>query len=51
MSELPEVLMPLADTAAKDEIVASTQRWLERAVISLNLCRFAKAAHVKQQIC
>ena len=27
-----------------------TQRWLERAVIGLNLCPFAKAVHVKQQI-
>jgi hypothetical protein len=35
------------DTAA---IVASTQRWLERAVIGLNLCPFAKAVHVKKQI-
>jgi hypothetical protein len=26
------------------------QRWLERAVIGLNLCPFAKAVHVKQQI-
>ena len=50
MSELPEVLTPLADAAAKDEIVAATQRWLERAVIGLNLCPFAKSVHVKQQI-
>ena len=27
--------------------VADTQRWLERAVIGLNLCPFAKAVHVK----
>lgn len=26
------------------------QQWLERAVIGLNLCPFAKAVHVKQQI-
>ena len=31
-------------------IVANTQRWLERAVIGLNLCPFAKAVHVKGQI-
>ena len=30
--------------------VAATRRWLERAVIGLNLCPFAKAVHVKQQI-
>jgi len=27
-----------------------TQRWLERAVMGLNLCPFAKAVYVKQQI-
>ena len=32
-----------------DEIVA-TRRWLERAVIGLNLCPFAKAVYVKQQV-
>jgi uncharacterized protein len=30
--------------------IADTQRWLERAVIGLNLCPFAKAVHVKSQI-
>jgi len=33
-----------------EQIVADTQRWLERAVIGLNLCPFAKAVHVKQQV-
>ena len=28
-------------------VIADTQRWLERAVIGLNLCPFAKAVHVK----
>jgi uncharacterized protein len=32
------------------QILADTQRWLERAVIGLNLCPFAKAVHVKGQI-
>lgn len=31
-------------------IIASVQRWLEQAVIGLNLCPFAKAVHVKKQI-
>ncbi|MGA8863918.1 MAG: DUF1415 domain-containing protein [Gallionella sp.] len=31
-------------------IIAATQRWLEKAVIGLNLCPFAKAVHVKRQI-
>ena len=33
-----------------EAIIASTQRWLEKAVIGLNLCPFAKAVHVKKQI-
>jgi hypothetical protein len=32
------------------DIIASTQRWLERAVIGLNLCPFAKAVHAKKQV-
>jgi uncharacterized protein len=30
--------------------IDQTAQWLERAVIGLNLCPFAKAVHVKQQI-
>ncbi len=30
--------------------LADTRRWLERAVIGLNLCPFAKAVHAKHQI-
>jgi hypothetical protein len=33
-----------------DRIVADTREWLERAVIGLNLCPFAKAVHMKDQI-
>ena len=36
--------------AQSEEIVATTRAWLERAVIGLNLCPFAKAVHVKNQI-
>jgi hypothetical protein len=36
--------------ARRDEPIAATQRWLERAVIGLNLCPFAKAVHVKGRI-
>ncbi|MFN3376309.1 MAG: DUF1415 domain-containing protein [Burkholderiaceae bacterium] len=43
-----------ADTAAATPshatVVADTVRWLERAVIGLNLCPFAKAVHTKGQI-
>jgi hypothetical protein len=40
----------LAPATSNDTIVADTRRWLERAVIGLNLCPFAKAPHVKGQI-
>ena len=30
--------------------IAETRNWLERAVIGLNLCPFAKAVYVKQQV-
>jgi hypothetical protein len=33
-----------------EEILATTKQWLEKAVIGLNLCPFAKAVYVKDQI-
>ena len=36
--------------ADDDEIIAATRRWIERAVIGLNLCPFAKAVFVKEQV-
>jgi hypothetical protein len=33
-----------------DLVVQATRRWLERAVIGLNLCPFAKSVHIKGQI-
>ena len=33
-----------------DEVVAATREWLEKAVIGLNLCPFAKAVHAANQI-
>lgn len=33
-----------------DTVIADTVRWMERAVIGLNLCPFAKAVHSKGQI-
>lgn len=38
------------DDAFAQQVIADTVRWLERAVIGLNLCPFAKAPHVKAQI-
>jgi hypothetical protein len=37
---------PLSDEA----VIAAMQAWLEKAVIGLNLCPFAKAVQVKRQI-
>ena len=37
-------------TDLKTEPIAATKHWLEQAVIGLNLCPFAKAVHLKQQI-
>ena len=37
---------PLSD----ETVISATQAWLEKAVIGLNLCPFAKAVHVKRQI-
>ena len=39
------------DAAAGDaQIIAATRRWVERAVIGLNLCPFARASFVQQRI-
>lgn len=37
-------------TISASQAEADTRRWLERAVIGLNLCPFAKAVHVRGQI-
>ena len=37
-------------TAVDAQAIEATQRWLERAVIGLNLCPFAKAVHHRCQI-
>ena len=39
----------MTEAAAPDPI-AATRRWLERAVIGLNLCPFAKAVYAKRQV-
>jgi hypothetical protein len=36
--------------ADDDAIIAATRRWLEKAVIGLNLCPFAKAVYTKEQV-
>lgn len=40
----------MTDHIPPEHVIAATQQWLERAVIGLELCPFAKAVHVKRQI-
>ena len=44
------VLNSYADAADTEEILNATLRWLERAVVGLNLCPFAKSVLVKKQV-
>lgn len=39
---------PFADAVV--DAIADTRRWLERAVIGLNLCPFAKSVHTRDQV-
>lgn len=41
---------PSADTLTEKQIIALTSAWLEKVVIGLNLCPFAKPVHTKGQI-
>jgi hypothetical protein len=41
---------PIMTPMSPGQVVDATRTWLELAVIGLNLCPFAKAVHVKQQI-
>jgi len=47
---MSQVLTPYTDAVASAEIIHATQLWLERAVIGLNLCPFAKSVFVKKQV-
>lgn len=42
--------MPTPPTPTDDDVIAATRGWIERVVIGLNLCPFAKAVVVKQQV-
>ncbi|MUV12889.1 DUF1415 domain-containing protein [Noviluteimonas gilva] len=42
--------MNLPNDSRPADPIADTRRWLERAVIGLNLCPFAKAVHAKGQV-
>jgi hypothetical protein len=39
-----------AQTLADSRVLAHTRRWLERAVVGLNLCPFAKSVYAKEQV-
>jgi hypothetical protein len=39
-----------ANEVNKDAVLAAMRQWLEKAVIGLNLCPFAKAVYVKNQV-
>jgi len=40
----------MTSTPATPDPIAATRKWIERAVIGLNLCPFAKAVYVKDQV-
>lgn len=46
----PDTAPPSAQAQDHEAVIAATRHWLTRAVIGLNLCPFAKAVHVKEQI-
>ena len=50
MWENPIMLNPIDTGTNPAHIIRRTQDWLEKAVIGLNLCPFAKAVHRNQQI-
>ena len=49
-SQFSSINSDASDSEAARVMVQDTVGWLERAVIGLNLCPFAKAVHVKGQV-
>lgn len=43
---MTETASPISD----EQVVADVRRWIERAVIGLNLCPFAKSVYIKNQV-
>ena len=43
-------IYPCSDATERATIIERTRLWLERAVIGLNLCPFAKSVFVKKQV-
>lgn len=50
INESLNMTTPARLTEDRAAILAATVAWLEKAVIGLNLCPFAKSVHVKKQI-
>lgn len=51
MDQHPASTLPAASATPSDaEVIAATRRWIERAVIGLNLCPFARAPFVQQRV-
>ena len=51
MGQAPGIGYPARMTPSDaPDPIAATERWLQRAVIGLNLCPFAKAVHVRGQV-
>ena len=49
--QLESIILRIMDTQPNEQhVIAATRAWLEKAVIGLNLCPFAKAVHIKGQI-
>src|SRR5882672_5870748 len=42
--------LPMIDQPGNDEAVVATRTWLEKAVIGLNLCPFARPVHLHDRI-
>ena len=50
MVTAPGPLQPLADAERSATVLRDMHRWLERAVIGLNLCPFARGVHARGQV-
>ncbi len=48
--DTPDLVPSSEDSETAPRMIADTRDWLEKAVIGLNLCPFAKAAYVKDQV-
>jgi len=48
--KVPALQAEMAQKMNDEDVIAATREWLEKAVIGLNLCPFAKAVYVKNQV-